>query len=252
MKQRVVMLNGRFDPLTHGETVAAVFHALDSGVRGWLCTVNVATLMTMRKDRKLQAFVDRAVLVVADGQPLVWCAGLFGGRLPERVAGIDLIDSLCRRAASEGKGVYLLGAAERVLTKTLARLRSRHQGLRIDGSDGYFSVDAAKSRVDKIRASGASLLLVGMGSPRQEEFIGDHWELLGVGMAIGVGGSFDVIAGERFRAPRWVGRVGMEWLVRLLQEPRRLMPRYLITNLMFCLLIADAVVGQFKRWVTPS
>ena len=112
MRQRVRILNGAFDALTKSETVEAVFRALNAGTRGWLCTVNVAMLVMMRSDPKLQSFIDRAMFVVADGQPLVWCAPLFDRQLPERVAGIDLIDLLCARAEVEGKGVYLLGATE--------------------------------------------------------------------------------------------------------------------------------------------
>ena len=250
MKERVAVLNGRFDPLTLDETVDAVFAALRTGERGWLCTVNVATLITMRTNRKLQSFVDRSFLSVADGQPLVWCARLFGGCLPERVTGIDLVDALCRRAAAEGKNVYLLGSTPRLLAKALSRLRQRYPELLIDGADGYFSAEGAPARVDTIRARGVSLLLVGMGTPRQESFIEDHWDRLGVGLAMGVGGSFDVVAGARFRARPWIGRVGMEWVVRLVQEPRRLLPRYLTTNSMFCVLIAGVVVDRLKRWMT--
>jgi N-acetylglucosaminyldiphosphoundecaprenol N-acetyl-beta-D-mannosaminyltransferase len=252
MKQRVPILNGLFDPLTACETVDALFAAIRAGVRGWVCTVNVATLMTMRKDPKLQSFVDRAMLVVADGQPLVWCAPLFGGRLPERVAGIDLIDALCERAAAEGRSVYLLGATPRLVASAMAALRRRHAGLRIDGADGYFTPAQAEQRADAIRASGASLLFVGMGSPRQETFIAEHWERLAVPVAIGVGGSFDVLGGARFRARPWVGAAGLEWLVRLVQEPRRLFPRYLATNSQFCLLIADTILTRLKRWMTAS
>lgn len=246
-QQRVTILNGGFDPLTHAETVDAVFGAIDAGRPGWLCTVNVSTLMMMRKDPGLQSFVDSASLVVADGQPLVWCAPLFGGRIPERVTGIDLIGSLCQRALAEGKGVYLLGATDGVLSKALGRLRARYPGLRIDGANGYFSPEDGAERAEAIRASGASLLLVGMGSPRQEAFIRDHWEKLPAGIAIGVGGSFDVIAGTRVRAHPWIGRAGMEWLVRLMQEPRRLAGRYVTTNSTFCVLLASAVVSRFKR-----
>ena len=252
MKPRVPILNGHFDPLTSGETVDAVFDALHAGRRGWLCTVNVATLMTMRKNRTLQSFVDRATWVVADGQPLVWCAPLFGGRLPERVAGIDLIDLLCQRAAAEDMGVYLLGATPRLVRNAMDALRRRHPGLRVDASDGYFSAADSPRRADAIRASGARLLLVGMGSPRQEAFIAEHWERLGVGVAIGVGGSFDVLGGARYRAHPWIGHAGLEWLVRLAQEPRRLFPRYLATNSMFCLLIANTLLTRLKRWMTAS
>lgn len=246
MHRRVSILNGRFDPLTRAGTVDAVFAAIAAGTRGWLCTVNVSTLMTMREDPALQSFVDRAALVVADGQPLVWTARLFGGRLPERVTGIDLIGALCERARADGRGVFLLGATAEVMAEALARLRGCHPGLRIDGADGYFDDAGAAARADAVRASGASLLLVGMGSPRQERFIDGQWERLGVGMAIGVGGSFDVIAGVRIRAHPWIGRLGLEWLVRLAQEPRRLMRRYVVTNTMFCVLIARTLVARLR------
>jgi N-acetylglucosaminyldiphosphoundecaprenol N-acetyl-beta-D-mannosaminyltransferase len=238
-----------FDALTAHETVEFVFEALNLGTRGWVCTVNVTTLITMRNDLELQSFVDRALLVVADGQPLVWCAPLFGGRLPERVAGIDLIDLLCHRAATEGKGVYLLGARDHVVKRAMQNLRIRHPGLRIGGAHGYFAASESKSLADKIRASGASLLFVGMGTPHQELFIREHWERLAIGVAMGVGGSFEVLGGARFRAPRWIRQVGMEWLVRLLQEPRRLLPRYFKANSLFCLLIGRATATRLKRQI---
>lgn len=248
MSPRVAILNAVFDPLSRDETVQAVFRAIETGPRGWLCTVNVATLMMMRESAWLQGFVNRAALVVADGQPLVWCAPLFGGRLPERVTGIDLIDALCKRAVADGRGIYCLGATPSLLAATLDRLRERHPGLRIDGADGYFAPEAATARAEAVRASGADLLFVGMGSPRQETFISEQWERLGVGMAIGVGGSFDVLGGARFRAHRWIGQLGLEWLIRLLQEPRRLARRYVVTNTRFCLLIAETAIARVKRW----
>lgn len=242
MTPRIRIFDASFDAVTAHDTVEDVFAWLAAGGRGWLCTVNVSTLVMMRKDGDLRSFVERARLVVADGQPIVWCSRLFGGRLPERIAGIELVDTLCARAALEGRGVYLLGATAPLLERAIAALRARYPNLRIDGADGYFHASEAARRADAIRASGASLLLVGMGVPRQESFIDTQWERLGVGMAIGVGGSFDVIAGARFRAPRWARRLGLEWLVRLAQEPVRLLPRYAATNSVFCLLLAKRVI----------
>ena len=184
MKPRIAILNGRFDPLTIDEAVGAVFAAINQRERGWLCTVNVATLMTMRGNQRLQEFVDHARWVVADGQPLVWCSRLFGTALPERVAGIDLLDALCRRAAEEKKGVYLLGTTAHLLERTRANLRRRHPGLEVDGSSGYFDRDQWPARADAIRASGASLLCVGMGTPRQEFFIAEQWDRLGAAVAM--------------------------------------------------------------------
>jgi N-acetylglucosaminyldiphosphoundecaprenol N-acetyl-beta-D-mannosaminyltransferase len=249
---RIAILNGRFDPLTLEAAVDAVFAAIKNGERGWLCTVNVAILMTMRRDRHLQAFVDRATWVVADGQPLVWCAWMFGTPLPERVAGIDLLDALCRRAAEEKKRVYLLGTTAHLLERTRANLRRRHPGLEVEGSSGYFAREEWPARAEAIRASGASLLCVGMGTPRQELFIAEQWDRLGAAVAIGVGGSFDVIAGARFRAHRWIGKLGLEWTARLVQEPRRLFLRYLLTNTLFCLLVARSLVMRMIRQTTTK
>lgn len=246
MKQRVRFLNGLFDPLTLEKTTDAIFDLLNQGRRGWLCTVNVAILMMMRSDGGLQNFVDRAAVVVADGQPLIWCAPWLGQVLPERVAGVDLVDAVCARAARTGCGVYLLGANEAVVAVLAQRLREHHVDLQVDFSDGYFTKDEAVIRADRIRDSGAKILFVGMGVPRQENFIEEQWDRLGVGVAIGVGGSFDVLAGVRARAPLWMQRCGLEWLFRLIQEPRRLFARYLVTNCQFIWLVSRAILKN--RW----
>ncbi|MEO6361742.1 MAG: WecB/TagA/CpsF family glycosyltransferase [Caldimonas sp.] len=249
MNARVRILNGTFDALTMQEAADAVFGFLHSGRRGWLSTVNVAMLMSMRRDSALQSFVDRAAIVVADGQPLVWCAPLFDGRLPERVAGIDLIEAVCTRAENAQVGVYLLGSTTPLLGRAMANLGSRYPNLRIDGSDGYFALEEEEARADAIAATHSAILLVGMGSPRQEEFIQRQWNRLGVGVAIGVGGSFDVLAGHRFRAPLPLRRAGLEWLVRLVQEPTRLLPRYLISNSLFSWLIINTLMTRLKGWI---
>jgi N-acetylglucosaminyldiphosphoundecaprenol N-acetyl-beta-D-mannosaminyltransferase len=200
--------------------------------------------MMMRSDPRLQNFVDRAALVVADGQPLVWCAPWFNQSLPERVTGIDLIGALCARAAREQKRVYFVGAADDVVNEAVSRLHQRFPELQIDFASGYFEKNEATARADRVRASGADILFVGMGVPRQEHFIEEQWERLGVGVAVGVGGSFDVLAGLRARAPSWVQAVGLEWLYRLIQEPRRLAKRYLVTNSQFTWLVLRALLAR--------
>ncbi len=244
--QRVRFLNGEFDPLTLEQTVEAVFHRLSLGQRGWLCTVNVAILIMMRASKRLQNFVDNAALVVADGQPLIWCAPWLGQTLPERVTGVDLVDAICERAAHTGKRVFLLGASAEIAAALALRLRAHYANLHIDFADGYFTNDEASVRADRIRASGADILFVGMGVPRQENFIEEQWERLGVGIAIGVGGSFDVLAGRRARAPLWLQTIGMEWFFRLIQEPRRLFMRYLATNSQFVWLVLRAVLSKSR------
>lgn len=242
--ERVRLLNGRFDRLTLAQTIDAVFLLLDAGKRSWLCTVNVAILMMMRSNERLQQFVDRAALVVADGQPLIWYAFWLDRPLPERVTGVDLIYSLCERAAQKGRRVYLLGATREVVAKAAQRLEERYANLGIDYADGYFDKEDAVARADRVRACGADILFVGMGVPRQEQFLEEQWGRLQVGIAIGVGGSFDVLAGLRSRAPAWIQRTGMEWLYRLVQEPRRLFKRYLVTNSQFVWLALCALLRR--------
>jgi N-acetylglucosaminyldiphosphoundecaprenol N-acetyl-beta-D-mannosaminyltransferase len=244
----VQILNGRFDPYSTDETIEAVTQTIRAGDRGVLCTVNVAILMMMRSDPRLQRFVDAAQWAVADGQPLVWASRLGPKPLPERVTGVDLIDRLCARAARDGLGVYLLGANIGTVRKAADVLRARHRGLDIRGiADGYFSPEQAADRARAVAESGADLLFVAMGAPRQEYFIEDQWERLGARVVIGVGGSFEVIAGHRKRAPAILQYAGLEWAFRLAQEPRRLFRRYLVTNSQFLGLMFREFVPEFAR-----
>jgi N-acetylglucosaminyldiphosphoundecaprenol N-acetyl-beta-D-mannosaminyltransferase len=239
---KVRFLNAEYDPLTLKQTVDAMFQQIEAGQRGWLCTVNVAILMMMRSDPRLQYFVDRATFVVADGQPIVWASSWAGQPLPERVTGVDLVEAICARAATAGKRIFLLGATSDIVSKLAMRLQDRNPNLHVEFADGYFKTDLAAERADQVRAARTDILFVGMGVPRQELFIEEQWTRLGVGMAIGVGGSFDVLAGLRKRAPIWVQRLGMEWLFRLIQEPRRLLMRYVVTNSQFVYLVVSALI----------
>ncbi len=237
-KTRARILNSAFDRVTLAQTVDLVLTHIRAGRRGWLCTVNVAILMMMREDPWLQSFVDRAAFVVADGQPLVWFAPTFGARLPARVTGIDLVYALCERAADEGLRIGLLGAKRPIVSSVSDRLEERWPSLQITYvGDGFFPPEGAAARARAIREAGVDILFVGMGVPRQERFMDEQWDELGVSIAIGVGGSFDVIAGLRARAPVLIQRTSMEWAFRLAQEPRRLWKRYLLTNSQFLLLL---------------
>lgn len=251
---QVQILNGRFDKLSADQTVEELVRAIRAGERGILSTVNVSILMMMRSNPRLQRFVDRSRWTVADGQPLVWASHLWQQPLPERVAGIDLIDQLCARAVQEGIGVYFLGAEISTVREAVGVLQNRHRGLDVRGyADGYFGPGQAEARARAVADSGAELLFVAMGVPRQELFIEEQWERLGARVVIGVGGSFDVIAGRRKRAPALVQRAGLEWAYRLAQEPRRLFRRYLVTNSQFVGLISWSAIAQVShaRRTTP-
>ncbi len=231
---RSSILNTQFDTVTLEETVKFAAKLIDDGARGYVSTVNVAVLMMARSRPPLRRFIEDASLVVADGQPLVWASRWFSVPLPERVAGIAIVDELCRSASEKNFGVYFLGGRRHVLHDLERRMQFRHPKLKICGlADGFFPASEAPRRAAAVRQSGAEILFVGMGVPRQEYFLQAHWDCLGANVAVGVGGSFEVLAGLRKRAPRVLQRAGLEWLFRLLQEPRRLWKRYLITNSQF-------------------
>jgi N-acetylglucosaminyldiphosphoundecaprenol N-acetyl-beta-D-mannosaminyltransferase len=252
-RKAVCILNGAFDALSAHKVVDDIVETIGAGQRGVVCTVNVAILMMMRSNARLQRFVDTARWAVADGQPLVWASHLGRRTLPERVTGADLIDLLCARAVRERIGVYFLGASDTIVRQAVDALRKKYPGLDVRGSaNGYFGPKEASGRADAIAQSGAQLLFVAMGVPRQEYFIEEQWERLGARVAIGVGGSFDVIAGIRKRAPRFAQKLGLEWAYRLAQEPRRLFMRYLVTNSQFLGLIAWDPIVNAVRSLRPA
>jgi N-acetylglucosaminyldiphosphoundecaprenol N-acetyl-beta-D-mannosaminyltransferase len=244
----IPVLNCEFAAVTAEDAVEWARSWIRSGQRGYICTVNVAILMMMRSDPRLQRFVDNASLVVVDGQPIVWASRLQAEELPERVAGVDLVEDLCSLAAGEGWGVYFLGARRDVVQAAAQRLKKRIPGLEVSGyADGYFDAAEAPKRARAVRESGAKILFVGMGVPRQETFIEEQWNALGAPLVIPVGGSFDVIAGLTQRAPKLLQRTGLEWAYRLAQEPRRLWKRYLVTNTQFIFHLLRSTLSFTRR-----
>jgi len=191
---------------------------------GFHLVVTLGTEMVMRaqNDPEFRELVNGADLVVADGAGLLWAARRCGLSLPERVAGIDLVCRLAETLADSKGSFFLLGAAPGVAEEAARTLCNRYPGLRIAGSqDGFFQEDGPV--VQAVAASGARVLLTGLGSPRQERWMRQHQDRLGVGVGIGVGGSFDVLSGRKTRAPGWMIRLHLEWLFRLACEPSRLL-----------------------------
>lgn len=210
--------------------------------------LNVAKLIDARAQGLLRDALDEAELVHIDGSGI--SAGLrwLGVDPPARRAGIDLMQDLCGQAAQSGTGVYLLGARPAIVLAAAQRLRDMFPGLHIAGtSDGYFRDDEVTQVVAAIRNSGARYLFVGISSPKKELFLQRHWYELGVALAMGVGGSFDVVSGMLPRAPLLIQRFGMEWMFRLWLEPRRLFARYLRTNCAYLLLLLRARMSRRHR-----
>jgi len=208
------------------------------------CVVNVAKLVNMRQDSELKAAVDSCDIVNIDGMGVVWGARMLGLDVPERVAGIDLFYELLALSQAQGHGVFLLGARQDVVALAARRIAERYPAINIVGfHHGYFWDNQAEV-VEKIRRSGARMLFVAISSPLKEKFIARWRDELGVSFVMGVGGTFDVVAGKVRRAPIWMQRYGLEWFYRLIQEPRRMWKRYLVTNVKFGVLIVRAVFAS--------
>jgi N-acetylglucosaminyldiphosphoundecaprenol N-acetyl-beta-D-mannosaminyltransferase len=238
MSPRAAVLGCPIDRLDMAETVDTVERAIASRTFTQHMAINAAKLVTMHDDPKLREIIDGCELVNADGQAVVWASRLLGDPLPERVAGIDLMDELLALAERRGYRVYFLGARAEVLESAVARLLERYPGLQVAGArDGYFTDDEEAGVAEAVRATEPDMLFVAMSSPRKEYFLGSHGRRIGAPFVMGVGGSIDVVAGVTRRAPlRWQ-RLGLEWAYRLLQEPRRMFKRYAVTNTRFAALV---------------
>ncbi len=244
MNARVEMFGVPMDAMTMDDTVREI------GRRG-ACSgftqhvvVNVAKVVQMQDDPALSSAVRSCDIINIDGAGIVFAGRFLGMDIPERVAGIDLFHKLLEHAQQAGLSVFLLGATAEVLEQAVGNLRGVYPRLRIAGyHHGYFWKEE-QQMVERIRASGADMLFVGIGSPMKERFI-DRWrDVLGVRFAMGVGGTFDVVAGKVRRAPLWMQRAGLEWFFRVLQEPGRMWRRYLVTNCRFLVMVVRAKFGR--------
>jgi len=205
--------------------------------------VNAAKVVNMQRDPRLRDDVLASDIVLADGMSLVWASRVLGRPLPERVAGIDLMFRLLERAAEKGHRVFCLGATQEVLDAAVANFRARYPAVVIAGTQhGYFSVADEPQVARAIADSRADLVFIAMTSPRKEQFLAQWSRVLDVPVWHGVGGSFDVAAGKVERAPMIWQRLGLEWLYRVKQEPRRLWKRYLVTNTLFVRML-------FREWL---
>lgn len=243
----------RFDAVTEEEAVERVRGALGRGEGGRIFTPNVDIL---RQDHR--PYLRDATLVVADGMPIVWASRLAGTPLPERVAGSNLILSLARGLAGDGRSMYLLGGVPAVpgrssgAERAALRLRADCRGLRVSGVSPPFGF-VADARLfetvrDRIVAYRPDLVCVGIGFPRQEVVINRLRRLLPGTWFLGCGGAVNFLAGDQRRAPGWMQRRGLEWLHRLGREPTRLADRYLRHDAPYAArMLANAAARRYFR-----
>ncbi len=186
-----------------------------------IVTLNPEILYRAQKEPELLKIINRASLVTADGVGVVWASRVARCPVPERVTGIDLMLRLVSRCAKEGWSIYLLGGKPGVAGEAAARLARQYPRLKIAGTHhGYF--DSKDEVLQNIKECRPQILFVGMGAPAQDYFIQENLSSLDVPVGMGVGGSFDVIAGRTARAPLWIQKLHLEWLYRFLKEPSRI------------------------------
>lgn len=242
---RIEFLGAPMDLLTFEETVESALRAMRRRTPTMHVALNVAKFVKMRRDPELARDVEQADLIGIDGMGLVLALGLFGRRGVERVAGVDLMFGLLDKCAELGMRPFVLGARGEVLERAAAVARRRWPGLEFAGlADGYFSAEESDEVAARIRASGADCLFVAMPTPHKERFLNRYRRTLEVPFIMGVGGSIDVLAGSVSRAPAWMQRFALEWLHRLVQEPRKMFWRYLSTNAAFAAIVARAWIDR--------
>ena len=234
--------------VTMQQVLATCLESIQRPQRLIIGVINVAKVVNMHRSVRLAEAVLKSDLILADGMGVVWASRILGQPLPERVAGIDLFQELLRLADEKSFSVYLLGGAQEVLDLSLKHICRHFPNIRIAGHrNGYFDEGDDAEIAREIRDRKPDMLFLGITSPTKEVFLARWADFLNVPVCHGVGGSFDVLAGKVKRAPRLFQRLGMEWFYRVLQEPRRLWKRYLVTNTIFLVM----VVREFIRPSRP-
>ena len=249
--RRVQFLGCPVDCLTSAELLEELKHDVHSKAAPRVIQfMNANKVAMVRKDPAMGELLNRADYVLADGQPMLPLARLLGLHIPERIDGIGLMGKLLGLADREGFSVYFLGAKQEIVETCVRHVARDFPGAKMAGfRNGYFSTEEIPEIVSAIRAVAPDFLFLGMGSPLKER-LADEWkEQFGTRVIQGVGGSFDVMAGLVKRAPRWMQRIGIEWLYRVIQEPRRMFWRYAATNAS-CLWVFSQSFAH--RWLLPT
>lgn len=233
-----------------GDALATIGQWIENASPNYVCVTPVHGLVESQHDEELRRIYNTAGLVTPDGMPVVWLSQLRGYRRVERVYGPDLMLAVCAASVEHGWRHFLYGGTDGVAPLLAQRLEERFPGIQIAGTytPPFRPLTEAEDRdvVDQINRSGADIVWVGIGAPKQEKWMAAHVGRTGASVLVGVGAAFDFHAGVKRQAPRWMQRAGLEWLFRLMSEPRRLWWRYLRTNPYFVHLVALQALGLRK------
>lgn len=219
--ESISLLGVRVDKVTMKEALLTVDEYIKSGAPHLIVTADASGVVVAQQDNELRQIINGADMVTPDSTGIMSASKLYGNPLPQKVSGIDLAVEIASRAARDGYSLFLLGAAPGVAEAAGESLQKRFPGLKIAGTrDGFFQDD--EEVVQQVASSGAKVLLVAMGIPKQEKWITKHKDKLGVCVAMGVGGTFDVLSGKVNRAPMWMRKHGLEWVHRLVSNPKKI------------------------------
>lgn len=251
MIERVNILGVAVSAINPETAIETIEGWITTGEQHYVCVTGVHGVMESHADEQLRGIHNRAGLVTPDGMPLVWLSRLKGFPDVRRVYGPDLMLAICERSVRKGYSHYLYGGAEGIPERLAAALGERFPGIQIAGTCSPpfrpLTEEEALQIVNDINQSGAEFLWVGLGTPKQERWMAETIQRLQTPVLIGVGAAFDFLTGIKPQAPYWMQRSGLEWLFRMITEPRRLWRRYLINNPLFLLRIAAQWLG-LKRY----
>ena len=223
------IFNIKINPLRRAEFISIIESEIKSGRQIAQFGVNSATINDIVRNEEFKNVINNADLVHIDGMSVVWALRSLGFSVPERVATPDLADDILAMADREEMSVFLFGAKEVTLSLCRKNIEKKYPHLKIVGSrNGYYEPEEEESIFNLINEASPDILLLGMSSPKKELFFESYGHKIHARYILGVGGYFDILAGQIKRAPRWMQNSGMEWFFRLMQEPRRLWKRYLI------------------------
>lgn len=222
MGERLEILGVGIDKLTGQEALQQIGAFIASGQPHQIVTANAEIIYQASKNEKMRNVINKAQMVTADGSGVVWASRQLGQPLPQRVTGIDLVNGICEQSAKDKWKIYILGSAPGVAATAAINIRDKFPGCNIIGTHhGYFNAKEEKQILAELEQLRPDVLFVALGAPKQEYWIAEHMERLQIPVAMGIGGSMDVLSGNVKRAPKWMQKMSLEWLYRLLIQPTR-------------------------------